>query len=56
MQPKILEGVATTTTLCDRLVELHILYFGPLKTHVLGILESLDSLCGLLWLPHLPHG
>jgi len=53
MQAKILEGVGT---LGDTLVEYQLLYFGSFVVQGLGLSESIDSLCRLLWLPHLPHG
>lgn len=55
MQAKILEGVAVTTTLGDTLVELQILCFFSMKAQGLGLSRSIESLCGLLQLPHLPH-
>jgi len=56
MRAKILEGVAVTTTLGDTLVELQIFYFGSLIAWGLGLSGSIESMCGLLQLPHLPHG
>jgi len=54
MQTKILEGVAAATTLGDTLVEYQLLYFCSFIVHGLGFSGSIDSLCGSLWLPHLP--
>ena len=56
MQAKILEGVAAATTLDDTLVEFQLLCFGPLTAQALGLSRSIESLCGLLLLPHLPSG
>jgi len=56
MQGKNLDGVVAATTLGDTLVEYQLLCFISFATHGLCILGSIDSLCRLLWLPHLPHG
>lgn len=56
MQVKILEGVAAATTLGETLVEFQLLCFGPLITQGLSLSRSIESLCELLRLPHLPHG
>ena len=56
MQAKILEGVAAATTLGDTLVEYERLCFGLSTAQGLGPSGSFESLCGLLRLPHLPHG
>jgi len=45
MQAKILEGVATTTTLGDTLVEYQLLCFGSFVAKDLGVAGSIDSLC-----------
>lgn len=51
-----LEHVAATTTLGNTLVEYQLPYFDSFSAQVLGLSRSIDSLCKLLWLPHLPHG
>ena len=56
MQAKILEGVAAAKTIGDTLVEYQLLCFGPLTAQSLGLSGSIESLCGLLQLPHLCHG
>lgn len=56
MHAKIFEGVVAARTLCETLVELQILVFGPFTAQGPGLLGSIESLCGLLRLPHLPHG
>jgi len=56
MHAKILEGVAAATTLGSTLVEYQLLCFGSFAAQGLGLLGSIDLLCRLLWLPHLPHG
>jgi len=56
MQAKILEGVSAATTLGNTLVEIHILCFSSLTAQGLGLSRSIESLCGLPRLPHIPHG
>ena len=51
-----MEGVATATTLGDTLVEYELLYLSSLTAHGIGLSQSIESLCGLLWFPHLTHG
>ena len=56
MQAKILEGIAAATTLGNTLVECQLLCFGSLTAQGLGLSGSIESLCKLLRLSHLPHG
>ena len=48
--------VLAAKTLGDTLVELQLLYFGSLLAQGLGISGSIELLCTLLQLSHLPHG
>ena len=54
--PKFWRVVVAATTLGDTLLELQLLCFASLLAHGLGILGSIEMMCGLLHLPHLPHG